>query len=111
VVKTDSIAKALSGGYLQAIDLAEYLVGKGVPFRQSHRIVGELVSYAMENGKALAELSGQELRKFSRHFGDEATRLFDVNESVRRKSSYGGTSPRSVAAQIRSWKTRLSKEQ
>lgn len=111
VVKADSIAKALSGGYLQAIDLAEYLVGKGVPFRQSHRIVGELVSYAMENGKALAELSGEELRKFSRHFGDEATRLFDVNESVRSKSSYGGTSPRSVAAQIRSWKTRLSKEQ
>ncbi len=109
-VKADSIARAMKGGYLQAVDLAEYLVKKGIPFRESHGIVGKIVSYAVEKGKALDELSGEELRKFSPRLGDEAVRLLDVRASVRSKTSYGGTSARSVAAQMRSWKTRLSKE-
>lgn len=109
-VKPDSIARAMKGGYLQAIDLAEYLVNKGIPFRQSHRIVGRIISYAIEEGKALDEMSGEELRKFCPRFGDDAAGMLDVRTSVRSKTSHGGTSPRSVAAQIRSWKTRLSKE-
>jgi len=109
-VKTDSIADALRGGYMQAVDLAEYLVKKGIPFRESHRIVGKIVSYAIEKGKALEELSGEELRQFCEHFGEDAVKLLNVRVSVRSKTSPGGTAPRGVAARIRSWKTRLSKE-
>jgi len=109
-VKSDSIARAMKGGYFQAVDLAEYLVEKGVPFRESHRIVGEIVSYAIKKGKGLDELTGEELRQFSTSFADDALQLTDIRASVRNKLSYGGTSPRMVAAQIRSWKNRLSKE-
>ena len=109
-VNTDSVADALRGGYLQAVDLAEYLVKKGIPFRESHRIVGNIVSYAIEKSRALDELSGKELREFCPSFGDDAVRLLDVQASVRSKTSPGGTSPRAVAARMKSWKTRLSKE-
>lgn len=109
-VKTDSISRAMKGGYLQAVDLAEYLVKKGVPFRESHNIVGKIVSHAIAQGKGLEELTGEELRKFSPRFADDAVKLLDVRASVQSKTSPGGTSPRGVAAQIRSWKTRLSKE-
>jgi argininosuccinate lyase len=109
-VRTECIARAMKGGYFQAIDLTEYLVKKGIPFRESHRIVGRIISYAIQRGKALEALGGEELRKFSPHFGDDALGLLDALASVRSKTSRGGTSPRSVAAQVRSWSTRLSKE-
>ncbi len=110
-VKLDSVARAVKGGYLLAVDLAEYLVKKGTPFRESHRIVGKLVSAAIKQGKGLEELTGEELRRFSKAFEDDALLLMNVQASVRSKTSSGGTSPRQVAAQIRSWKNRLSKEQ
>jgi len=109
-VKTDSIARAMKKGYIEAVDLAEYLVKKGVAFRESHGIVGKIVSYAIEKGKTLEELSGEELRGFCEQFGDDAVRLLDARASVRSKTSPGGTSPRSVAAQIRSWRARLAEE-
>ena len=110
-VRADSVARAVRGGYLQAVDLAEYLVKKGMPFRESHRIVGRIVSYAIKKVKGLEDLKGEELRQFSPLFGDDALQLTDVRASVRSKTSYGGTSPTLVAAQIRSWKNRLSEEQ
>lgn len=109
-VKPDSIARVMKGGYFLAVDLAEYLVKKGIPFRESHQIVGRMVSYAIKQGRGLDELTGEELRQFSPAFADDALQLTNVQASVRSKTSSGGTSPRLVAAQVRSWKNRLSKE-
>ncbi len=109
-VNTDSIARAMKGSCFQALDLAEYLVKKGVPFRESHKIVGKIVSYAIEQGRGIEDLSADEFRKFSPLFTDDVLRLMDVRASVRSKTSYGGTSPRMVTAQIRCWKNRLSRE-
>jgi argininosuccinate lyase len=107
-VKKERVARAMKGGYLQAVDFAEYLVKKGLPFRESHNIVGKLVAYAIEKKKGLDSLTGEELRQFSSLFEEDALRLTDPAASVRSKTSYGGTSPEQVAAQIRSWKERLS---
>lgn len=109
-VKEECVARAMKGGYLQAVDLAEYLVKKGLPFRESHNVVGKLVAYAIEKRKGLDALTGEELRQFSPLFAEDTLRLTDPAASVRSKTSYGGTSPASVAAQIRSWKNRLSRE-
>jgi argininosuccinate lyase len=109
-VKEECVARAMKGGYLQAVDLAEYLVKKGLPFRESHNIVGKLVAYAIEKKKGLDGLTLEELRQFSPLFEEDALRLTDPAVSVRSKTSHGGTSPGSVAAQIRSWKNRLSRE-
>ena len=107
-VNKERVARAMKGGYLQALDFAEYLVKKGLPFRESHNIVGKLVAYAVEKKKGLDGLTGEELRQFSPLFEEDALRLTDPAASVRSKTSYGGTSPEQVAAQIRSWKDRLS---
>jgi len=109
-VKTDAVARAMKGGFLCAVDFAEYLVRKGVPFRESHRIVGKIVSYAIEKRKGLDELNVEELRKFSPSFDEDVLRLTDPQVSVRSKISSGGTSPKMVAARLRFWKNRLARE-
>jgi argininosuccinate lyase len=66
---TKKIKSGLEEGFLDATALAEYLVGKGVPFRQAHGIVGSIVAYCEKAGKKLAELSEAELKKFSKAVG------------------------------------------
>jgi argininosuccinate lyase len=110
-VRTDTVARAMKGGFLCAVDLAEYLVKKGVPFRESHRVVGKIVSYAIAKGKGLDELSIEELREFSPSFDEDALRLTDPQVSVGSKISFGGTSPKMVAARLRFCKSRLAREQ
>ena len=83
-------------GYSTATDLAEYLVMKGVPFRESHGIVGRLVAYSIDRGKALPELTLGEFRKFYRGFGSDVYECLKVESAVNAKSSYGGTAEKMV---------------
>nr|AGT02531.1 argininosuccinate lyase [Herpetomonas muscarum] len=64
-VRKDHMLKGAKGGFTNATDLADYLVKKGLPFRDSHSVVGQMVFYAIEQGKALEELSLEEMKKFS----------------------------------------------
>jgi argininosuccinate lyase len=71
--------------YIMATDLAYYLVEKGVPFRDSHRITGELVRYAIEKGKELTELSLDDYKSFSGEFEKDVYSVLDYDVSVKRR--------------------------
>ena len=99
-VKKERMLEATSQGFLNATDLADYLVTKGVPFRQAHEIVGNVVRHCINAKKRIDDLSPAELKKFSPKIGKEVKDLISVESCMNRRSSYGGTSPPSVEAQI-----------
>ena len=99
--------KELEGsGFLTATDLADYLVLKGVPFREAHEITGKTVAFCLEKEKNLTDLSLSELRKISKRFDKDVFEHIALNNSVDRKNVYGGTAKKQVRAQI----TRLTKK-
>ena len=95
-----------ASGFLTATDLADYLVLKGVPFRDAHEITGKTVAFCLEKGKTLTDLSLPELRKISKRFDKDVFDHIALNNSVDRKNVYGGTATTQVRAQI----TRLTKK-
>jgi len=98
-IHPDRMRAALDDAML-ATDLADYLVCKGVPFRQAHDIVGQAVRYGVQKGKALRELSAMEWQGISPLFEADVADIFDVERAVERKSAPGGTARRAVKAQI-----------
>lgn len=97
VVNEDRTREAASTGCLNATDLADYLVKKGVPFRTAHEAVGRAVLYAIDKRKELNELSVDELNQFAPEIGEDVTEALNVEASLASKSSAGGTSPERVA--------------
>ena len=94
-VKAENAGQAVRRGYILATDLADYLVKKGEPFRTTHNIVGGLVSYAMEKGKSLSELSLTEYKEFSPLFGEEVYSI-TIESSIAARDNTGGTAPKQV---------------
>jgi argininosuccinate lyase len=97
---------AASAGYVLATDLADYLVRKGLPFREAHAAVGKLVRYAEERGKAFSELSLAEYRRFSKEFDADVLKL-DVRAALAARDVPGGTAPRRVRTALRRARRRL----
>ena len=91
---------------LLATDLAEYLVGKGVPFREAHAIVGKLAA----SGKRLNALSDEEFRAASHAFGEDVREVFDVRKALQRRSATGLPSPENIERQIARWRQLLQTE-
>ncbi len=87
-------------GNILATDLADYLVGKGIPFREAHRVVGELVLHCEGAGLDLTELSIEDLRGISPSFEEDAIALLEIGSSPDRRNLPGGTGPRAVADQL-----------
>lgn len=100
-VNEGKMRQAASRGYSTATDLADYLVRKGIPFRQAHHIVGKTVAYAIEQSKNLEELSLEELQKFSPMVANDIFNFITLEASVNSRNSYGGTSAESVMTQIK----------
>jgi argininosuccinate lyase len=92
--------RAAAAGYLNATDLADYLVAKGMPFREAHGCVGRAVSYALEKGRELDQLSFDELRSFSDLVGDDVYDALSLEQVVNRRESQGGTARANVASAI-----------
>lgn len=86
--------------FLLAVDLVDYLRGRGVPFREAHGIVGEIVAYAEANGKALDTLSLEEYHRFSTGVGEDVYLLFDPKKSVENKKTACSTHPEAVKKQL-----------
>jgi len=103
----ERMKEAASEDYSLATELADYLVGKGVPFRRAHRITGEIVRYAEERGKGLEELSLEEFRRFSTLIDEGVYRYLDLEHAVRRRSLPGGTAPERVKEAIKRAKGEL----
>ena len=95
-----------ASGFLTATDLADYLVLKGVPFREAHELTGKTVAFCLEKKKTLTDLSLAQLRKISKRFDEEVFDHIALQNSVDRKNIYGGTAKNQVRAQI----TRLTKK-
>jgi len=95
-----------ASGFLTATDLADYLVLKGVPFREAHELTGKTVAFCLEKDKTLTDLSLAQLRKISKRFDEEVFDHIALQNSVNRKNIYGGTAKNQVRAQI----TRLTKK-
>ena len=87
---------AASGGFATATDVAEYLVRKGMPFREAHEATGKLVAYCISKGKGLAELTLAEFRKGSKLIGRDVFACLSAEDSASSRSSEGGTSPAQV---------------
>ena len=98
-INTARMQQAMAGSYILATDLADYLVRKGLPFRQAHDIVGKLVRYAISKGKGFQELSLDEYRGFSPLFADDVY-VITVESSVTARDVVGGTAPKQVAAAL-----------
>ena len=99
-VRSDVMLSKVTSGFINATDLADYLVTKGVPFREANGIVGASVRYCIDNGKKLDDLSVEEFNKFSPLITDDVYQFIDVRNCVERRSSFGGTSSASTDYQL-----------
>ena len=106
-VKRPRCKEAAEQGYANATELADYLVAKGVPFREAHHIVGEAVVEAIRQGKALEALSLLDLQKFSAVIGDDVYPILALQSCLDKRVAKGGVSPQQVASAIAEAKARL----
>ena len=106
-VNADRMREVLDDGML-ATDLADYLVRRGVPFRQAHHLAGQAVKKALECDVSLHELPLEDLQQISEHFAEDVRQVFDFDLSIRAKSSHGGTAESAVLVQIQRAKEALS---
>lgn len=98
---TTEIEKKLASGFMLATDLADYLVKQNVPFRQAHKIIGQLINYCSTNEKSLFSLSIDEFKKIYKNFDQNIYALLNYKKSIQSKLSYGSTSLTSVKHQIK----------
>ncbi|MDG1026197.1 MAG: argininosuccinate lyase [Gammaproteobacteria bacterium] len=91
---------AAKQGYATATDLADYLVKKGMPFRDAHEVVGKSVAFGIEQSKDLAELSLEELKTFSDLIGDDIFEVLTLEGSIGARDHIGGTAPKQVLAAV-----------
>ena len=106
-INHERLLEAAQQGYATATDLADYLVQKKVPFRDAHEVVGKTVKYAIAENKQLDQLSLQELQRFSPSIGEDVFGILSLQGSVASKNTYGGTSPKQVAIQLKLAQHRL----
>ena len=97
---TERMAEAAAGGFSTATEVADYLVRKGMSFREAHGTVGQVVKYCEREGIDLAKLSLDEWRSFSKEFGEDISKYITPDGAVAAKKSPGGTAPERVREQI-----------
>ncbi|HEA3274582.1 argininosuccinate lyase [Pasteurella multocida] len=107
-VNVERTKEAALKGYSNATELADYLVAKGVPFRDSHHIVGETVVYAIQQHKALEALSVAEFKQFSDVVEEDVYQILSLQSCLDKRCAKGGVSPLRVAEAIAEAKARLS---
>lgn len=98
---------AASDPLLLATDLADYLVRKGVPFREAHEIVGKLVAYSIQKKRGFGALRLAEYRAHWKGFGRDVFEVLKLDRALESRKATGAPSPRNVAAQIRRWRRQL----
>jgi len=99
-VNRERMYQAARKGYATATDLADYLVRKGVAFRDAHEIVGQAVRYGIEQGRDLSELSIEELQQFSKAIDEDVFAVLTLEGSLAARNHFGATAPQQVRAAI-----------
>ena len=106
--RRDVMEKSAARGFTNATDAADYLVVKGVPFRDAHGIIGRVVLYCIEQGRAIEELSLEELKSFSEAFEEDVYRAVSMKTCVDRRLTAGGPAPEAMKAVIENRKEWLA---
>ena len=99
-VNADAMTEAAKKGFMNATDLADYLVLKGIPFRDAYKISGNIVAYCIKTGHILEDLPLEDYLTFSKMIGSDVYDAVDLANCVSRRTSQGGTSVKSVEKQI-----------
>ena len=103
--------KAAQDGFINATDLADYLVKKGLPFRSAYKISGQIVAYCISAGKVLETLTLEEYKAFTPLAQEDIFEAIDLKNCVEKRSALGGTSVKMVEKQIDYVKEKLGKEE
>jgi argininosuccinate lyase len=106
--RKEKMYEAAKRGFSTATDLADYLVRRGVPFRDAHEIVGKSVGYGVQTGKDLSEMSLEELQQFSKNIEQDVFAVLTLEGSVAARNHIGGTAPNQVKAAVERAKTNLA---
>jgi argininosuccinate lyase len=107
IVNRAACQAAAADSALLATDLADYLVRKGMPFRQSHHVVGAVVALAEKAGKPLAQLSLAELQSADKSFGRDAPAVLDLKRAMARRNFTGAPGTGEIARQLAGWRKQL----
>ena len=99
-IKKEKMKKEASGGFTNATDAADYLVKKGLPFRDAHRVIGEMVTYCIKAGKGIEELTLQEFKEFCDLFGEDIYSVVSLESCIDQRDVAGGTSTNQVKKAI-----------
>jgi len=110
-VNKDVMLSAVREDFSNATDLADYLVKKGLPFRQAHEVSGKSVHYCIENNKWLMDLSLEEFKQFSPLFEADILEAIKAETCVENRNSFGGTSYKQVELNLKTAKEIMSKHQ
>lgn len=100
VVKNENMKKAAQKGFINATDCADYLVKKGLPFRDAYKITGTIVGMCVEKDKTLEELSVDEYKKVSEVFENDVYEYIDLLNCLKQRNTIGGPSPEKVSEHI-----------
>ncbi|WP_273852732.1 argininosuccinate lyase [Guptibacillus spartinae] len=100
-VQTENMKQAVNEDYSNATDIADYLVNKGMTFRESHEVIGKIVLYGIERKKFLLDLTMEEFKSFTPLFEEDVFEVLKPANVMNARKSYGGTSPEQIAIQIR----------
>lgn len=106
-LREERMEAALAGGFLNATDLADYLVRRGVPFRNAHGLVGRAVQYCTSRGKGLEDLTGEELSSLGIDAGPDVKEALELKGMLSARSCVGGTAPERVREQLGRAKERI----
>jgi len=104
----ENMYKAAQGGFINATDMADYLVKKGIPFRTAHEIIGKMVLYCIENNKSLDQMTMEEFRSFSGSIDDDVYEAISLEKCVSGRCLVGGPARESVICSIENGKRFLS---
>lgn len=106
-VLKDNMRNAAAKGFINATDCADYLVKKGMPFRDAYKITGTLVALCIEKGLTLETLPIEEYQKMTELFSEDVYQAISLDTCVRERKSYGGPAPETVAVQIENARKKL----
>lgn len=106
-INGDKMYENLEGGFINATDVADYLAKKGVPFREAHRVVGEIVVHCEINKKKISELKIGEFKDFHSEFGEDIHEKIGLENCVWERNSYGGTGKNALGTQLANGKKYL----
>ena len=108
VIEKEAIKAKLTDESLFSVDIVEYLIKKGLSYREVHDIVGKMIKDCLDKGRKISELTARQLKRYSERLEPDVRNILDALSSVNLKKSYGGTNPRLVEKQLNIWRKRLN---